>query len=185
MVRKLILFMTAALVLQAGLSRAGSNDDLLFLQLLGPGGQTSFDVDLACVAETATSEPQCATVHKAFDEWANARQIKLRSIGKDDPEFEGKLTPAQGPAAEYRVAILFEPVVVSTMNIWGGTFNNYTPGSAGFRARLFIYDANSGALVRKLEFHDRKQLPDDANVTPAIAAEVQAVIAKLDPGYTP
>ena len=189
--RKLLLFaMVAILAIQLpAVARAGS-DDLSFLQLLGPNGQTGFDLDLACAGETTTSGVQCATVSSAFEAWANGRQVKLRSIGKDDPEFEGKSTPAPAPAAAaYHVAILFEPVVVPPMHNWSGTFNtmsnSYTPGSVGYRATVFIYDANSGALVRKMKLHDRKQLPDNANVTPAMAAEVQAVTAKLDPGYSP
>lgn len=189
--RKLLLFaMVAVLAIQLPALARTESDDLSFLQLLGPNGQTGFDLDLACAGETTTSGVQCATVSNAFEAWANGRQIKLRSIGKDDPEFDGKSIPAQAPAAAaYRVAILFQPIVVPAMHLWGGTFNQMasgsSPGSVGYRAAVFIYDANSGVLVRKMKLHDRKQLPDDANVTPAMAAEVQAVIAKLDPGYTP
>lgn len=180
-----------ALILQANtLAQARGNDDLASFQLIGSHPQSSFDVDLACAAETAASDVQCATVRNAFEAWANARQIKLRSIGKDDPELDGKSIPAQAaPAAAYRVAILFEPVVVPAMHNWSGTFNtmanSYTPGSVGYRATAFFYDANSGALARKLKLHDRKQLPDSANVTPAMKSEIQGVIAKLDPAYSP
>lgn len=180
----------AALALQANPSaQARGNDDLSSFQLIGLNQQPPLDVDLACAGETTTSDVQCATVRAAFQEWADQRGITLHSGSKDDPEFDGKLAPSGAASMPRHMAVLFEPVVVPTMHIWGGTFNQMATGSAsgsvGYRATVFIYDAHSGALTRKLKLHDRKQLPDNADVTPAMKSEIQGAIAKLDPGASP
>jgi hypothetical protein len=180
----------AALALQTNtLAQARGNEDLSSFQLIRSHQQPSLDVDLACTGETATSDVQCATVRAAFEEWADQRGITLHSGSKDDPEFDGKLAPSEGAPMPRHMAVLFEPVVVPPMHNWSGTFNtmsnSYTPGSAGDRATVFIYDAHSGALTRKLKLHDRKQLPDNADVTPAMKSEIQGAIAKLDQGASP
>jgi|GEM_PF-633249 len=170
--------------------QARSKDDLASLQLFGAQSQPQLLIDLACTSRTALSSVQCATVQDAFEQWAGARQIALHSVPKDDPVFDGKTLRANATASEpYRLAVLFEPVVAPSISNWTGTFNtmssSYTPGSVSYRATILVYAAATGELVRKLELHERHELPDKSDVTPIMKSEIGDVIARIDPTYQP
>lgn len=169
-------------------TQARSKDDLASLQLFGAQSQANFQADLACTSKTALSSVQCATVQNDFEQWASARQIALHSVSKDDPAFTGKSVPADPAATEpYYLAILFEPVVTPSLHNWTGTFNtmssSYTPGSVGYQAEVFVYATATGELVRKVELHERHELPDKADATPAMKSQIQDAIARIDPAY--
>lgn len=183
--RKLIWALTTLAALQGCASSPTSTDESLSsLQLFGADAQPRFVADLACAGSSAQETNQCATVSNAFYAWANARHIRLHSTGRDEALFD-----AGHPSAEamklskpYRVAIHFQPFFAASE--LAGTAGTYVPGEAGYEATVYVFDATSGALIKKMNMRRRQEIPEQANVTPFIRADAEDVIARMDSGYS-
>ena len=50
-------------------------------------------------------------------------------------------------------------------------------------ATLYVFDANSGKLLRQLRFHERRMADFKNDASGYIRGEVKSFIATLDPSY--
>jgi hypothetical protein len=66
-----------------------------------------------------------------------------------------------------------------------GTAGTYIPGEVGYRGAIQVIDTSSGQVLRDLPLQERQVVPDRVNISDFIRADVDAVIAKIDPGYSP
>jgi len=175
-------------------SRASARADqrkLASLQLFGGDAQPRFVAYLACSAETRDGTPQCRTVSNAFDAWANARNISLHLVEKNDPAFQAQPLPVSqnGPSGKlYRVAVRFTPVVTPSFDEWHGSNGNlssgFVAGKVGYEATVDVFSAATGALLETFSRHEHQDMPQHANVTPIIRADADALIEQIDPGYS-
>jgi len=175
-------------------SRASARADqrkLASLQLFGGDAQPRFVAYLACSAETRDGTPQCRTVSNAFDAWANARNISLHLVEKNDPAFQAQPLPVSqnGPSGKlYRVAVRFTPVVTPSFDEWHGSNGNlssgFVAGKVGYEATVDVFSAATGALLETFSRHEHQDMPQHANVTPIIRADAHALIEQIDPGYS-
>ena len=185
--RKLMLAGLMALALQGCASSptaANASDEMASLKLFDANSSPQFVVDLACSGRTAREARQCLTVSNAFYAWANARHIRLHAAQSSEASFgPASSADAMRLGKAYRIAIGFQPF--STATVLPGTGGDYVPGEVGYTAEIDVFDARSGALVRKSALHQRQDVPDRANVTTFIKADAYSVIAGLDPAYSP
>ena len=191
-----VLLITAlcALGLQGcGGAPVKADQDLSGLQLFGPQGKPRFSVDLACTAESTTDSEQCRTVWNAFYRWSDVRHVSLHRVQAGDPHFQSDPAAAR-PASDhsgqpYLIAILVEPRIVPTQhnsNAYSGNVSTtYIPGSAGYHATISVFSTDTGARIRRLPLRENTAMPDYADVTPRIKADMEALIAHVDAGYSP
>lgn len=186
--RKLLLILT--IVALQGCATTPGKDDLASLQLFGADYNPNFTFYFACAGNSDDSTLQCETVRRAFDAWSEDRHIASHRVGMDDPVFQTGRSARGGQAVgkPYILAIRFEPIVTPGYQTWSGnagTMNSgFVPGRVGYDAKLIVFSASTGAVVRTLSPHRQQQLPQHSNVTPAMKADVYGLIALMDPAYS-
>lgn len=178
----------------AGMGAKSGRDGLASLQLFDAQSRPNFVAYLACFTRTVDEDPQCTTVTNAFYAWSNDRHVEMHVIDPDDSLFHTGRPSTNAASAStpsekaYRLAIHFEPVVVPAFKTWGGTggtqTSGFVPGKAGYEVTLYVFSTASGALVRKLTLHNRMEMPQHSNVTPAIKAGAYEVIKQIDPAFS-
>jgi hypothetical protein len=183
--RKLVTALVMFAMLQGCAGNAivkGGDADLSTLQLFGDA-QPHFTVDLACSGASVEETRQCLTVSNEFYAWAGSRHIRLHSGGLDDPPVRGGTPVAGTPDQPYRIVVRFQPYFQATM--LAGTAGTYIPGEVGYRGAIQVIDTSSGQVLRDLPLQERQVVPDRVNISDFIRADADAVIAKIDPGYSP
>lgn len=184
----LLAGMVVALAMVAGCASVGArtgNDDLASLQLFSAHGQPRFTVELDCIAGSERESVQCFTVRNAFYMWANQRHITVRPSKGTAPVF-GHAGDAQLP---YLLVVSVQPRIVASFrqsDFYKGQANTmHAPGSVGYKARIQAYSTADKSKLRELSVLDRNVQADGANVTPAMLTEVNKLIARIDPEYSP
>lgn len=185
--RKLLLVL--GIVALHGCATTPGKEDLASLQLFGADHAPNFTFYFACAGNSDDSTLQCETVRRAFDEWSEARHIASHRVGMDDPVFQTGRTVQAGQVAgkPYVLAIRFEPIVTPGYHTWSGnagTMNSgFIPGRVGYDARLVVFSAATGAVVKTLSPHHQQAMPQHTDVTPTMKDDVYGLIALVDPAY--
>ena len=161
------------------------------LHLLAANSDPDYGVLLACAGKDSDSTVQCETVRQVFAQWGQARQVDVRQTDVDANLFKSGRAPLVPKSAKHRytVAVDFEPIVVPSYNSWSGTAgtmnSGFIPGRVGYNAKVYVFSAGTGKLLDKFSSHDQENLPQHADVTPAMKTEIYRVVARIDPGYSP
>lgn len=167
---------------------AGDRAALTSLSLFDAHDGARFAVELTCTGEEAS----CNTVEHAFSAWADHRHIALRDIAADElGRGRRSRHPNQISALPYRLAVTFAPSLVPSIDMThvdqsGGLYGaGYTPPRVSYNATIRVFDATSGVLLKELPASQHLAADYHADANGYIRAEVNRLIASLDPAYRP
>lgn len=167
---------------------AADHTALQSLALFDAHGGARFAIELTCMGE----ETSCDTVEHAFSGWADSRHIALHDRAPDAPAGGGRRLPsASDPSVPYRLAVTVAPVLVPSIDLThvdqsgGLTGAGYTPPRVGYRATIRVIDAASGARLREVSAAQQRTADYHADANSYLRAEVNGLIANLDPAYRP
>ena len=189
MMRRIFMAGALALTLQgcAGTPSAldaGDHTALQSLPLFDARGGARFAIELTCTGK----ETSCDTVEHAFSGWADSRHIALHDRAPDEPAGGHR---GSEPTVPYRLAVTFAPVLVPSIDLThvdqsgGLTGSGYTPPRVGYSATIRVIDAASGAKLRELSAAQQRTADYHADANGYLRAEVNGLIANLDPAYRP
>lgn len=162
---------------------ATEQQSLKSMALFGDDGSPRFAAYMACTSE----DQSCALVDKAFSTWADERRIAIHLVEDDDAAFKsGVLSSGKAPVLPYRLALQVSPLLVPSFFQFRGGMHaqgGYKPPRVGYKARIYVFDAKTGALLKDMPVHQEVTANPDATANSYIQSEMGILISSVDPYY--
>lgn len=153
------------------------------MALFGDDGNPRFAAYVACTSE----DQSCALVDKAFSTWADRRRIVIHLVEDDDAAFKsGILSSGIAPKQPYRLALQVSPLLVPSFFQFRGGMHaqgGYKPPRVGYKARIYIFDAQTGTLLQDMPVHQEVTANPDSTANGYIQSEMRILISSVDPYY--
>ncbi len=153
------------------------------MALFGDDGSPRFAAYVACTSE----DQSCALVDKAFSTWADERRIVIHLVEDDDAAFRsGVLSSGKAPKQPYRLALQVNPLLVPSFFQFRGGMHaqgGYKPPRVGYTARVYVFDAQTGALLQDMPVHQEVTANPDSTANSYIQSEMGILIGSVDPYY--
>ncbi|MDR3447496.1 hypothetical protein [Dyella sp.] len=153
------------------------------MALFSDDGSPRFVAYVACTSE----DQSCALVDKAFATWADDRHVALHLVESSDAAFnDGVLSSAKGSGQPYRLAMQIDPLLVPSFFQFRGGMNaqgGYKPPRVGYKARIYVFDAKTGALLKDYPIHQEVTANPDSTANGYIRSEMGILISSIDPDY--
>ena len=153
------------------------------IALFGEDGHPRFAAYVACASE----DQSCALVDKAFATWGDQRQIAMHLVENDDAAFKsGMLSSGTAAKQPYRLAMQVNPLLVPSFFQFRGGMHaqgGYKPPRVGYKARICVFDAQTGALLTDMSVHQEVTANPDSTANSYIQSEMGILIGSVDPYY--
>ena len=153
------------------------------MALFGDDGNPRFAAYVACTSE----DQSCVLVDKAFSTWADRRRIVIHLVEDDDAAFKsGILSSGKAPKQPYRLALQVSPLLVPSFFQFRGGMHaqgGYKPPRVGYTARVYVFDAQTGTLLKDMPVHQEITANPDSTANSYIQSEMGILIGSVDPYY--
>lgn len=153
------------------------------MALFGDDGNPRFTAYVACTSE----DQSCALVDKAFSAWAEQRRIVIHLVEDDDAAFKsGILSSGKASKPPYRLALQINPLLVPSFFQFRGGMHaqgGYKPPRVGYSARIYVFDAQTGTLLKDMPVHQEVTANPDSTANRYIQSEMGVLISSVDPYY--